>query len=156
MAKNKPEIIDQLRELIEQYESEKRPKKSVPSIKRLSILDDVLALMRTRYERQQVELLYVIAVSSKNQVMGIELISKGSTNCAHVNIADIFRPILLLGSVRFILTHNHPSGDATPSAEDRALTDKIKKASELMGLDFLDHIVVADIPDMWGISIIHR
>lgn len=56
----------------------------------------------------------------------------------------IFTNILLSGCPRFFITHNHPSGDATPSKEDDNFTHDIYKASKMLGVEFVDHIIIAE------------
>jgi DNA repair protein RadC len=55
---------------------------------------------------------------------------------------QVFRPALGEGVVALILVHNHPSGDPTPSAEDRAVTRQLVDAGRVLGIPVLDHVVV--------------
>ena len=54
------------------------------------------------------------------------------------------RPVIIGAAYGFLLVHNHPSGDPSPSRADRELTERIKKAAELMQLRFVDHVIVTD------------
>ena len=58
-------------------------------------------------------------------------------------MAELFRPAIVENAPSIILVHNHPSGDPTPSAEDRAMTEKAREAGALLQIDVLDHVVVA-------------
>ena len=57
---------------------------------------------------------------------------------------EVFKPAILLNSCGIIAAHNHPSGDPTPSAEDRVLTARLRQAGELIGIALLDHLVLGD------------
>jgi DNA repair protein RadC len=56
----------------------------------------------------------------------------------------VFQGAILLGAVALIISHNHPSGDETPSPEDRTLTSRLKDAAHLMGIKILDHVIVTN------------
>ena len=68
----------------------------------------------------------------------------GNISSAKVDIKQIFEETIKIGMSKFILVHNHPSGDATPSRKDIELTDKIKQAAKILELELLDHIVLGD------------
>ena len=86
----------------------------------------------------------VIIVNTKNQLRKIITMSKGTEGAAHMEPKDLFSVLLKEGAGSFILVHNHPSGDPTPSRSDVALTKKIMQGAELLGLRFLDHMVIGN------------
>lgn len=86
----------------------------------------------------------MFALDSKNKVEGVFLINKGTGNTSMCNIAGIMTRLLLLGAPRFIMIHNHPSGNCTPSSQDDNMTVTVSKTAELLGLNFLDHIIIGD------------
>lgn len=88
------------------------------------------------------EYVYCIPVNTKNETISVFELSHGSTNLSIAGIPEIFRRVLLSGASRFILAHNHPSGDPQPSKEDIALTTKIRKACATMSMSLLDHLVI--------------
>ena len=90
------------------------------------------------------EQLRVVLLDSKNQVLGITLVYQGGINSLVVRLADLFREAVARGAAAIILVHNHPSGNATPSPEDVRMTEEAVRAGELLGIDVLDHLVVAD------------
>lgn len=104
--------------------------------------NDVVKFMDWLAKRPQ-EDLYVVLLSSKNDFMGYYHVARGSSNVAYATPADILRPVIVGGAARMILVHNHPSGDHTPSKDDITFTKKIREACELMGINFLDHIIIA-------------
>lgn len=100
------------------------------------------SLVRGRLESEHVENFVVLVLSVKNTCMGIYVLSRGSTGQVEVSVPEIFRPVLVAGGASFIVAHNHPSGDPEPSPDDFILTGQIKRASDLMKIPLLDHIIV--------------
>jgi len=82
-------------------------------------------------------------LNSRNQVLRREIISIGSLNASIVHPREVFVPAIAVSAASLILAHNHPSGDATPSEEDLAITRRIHEAGRLLGIELLDHVVVA-------------
>lgn len=89
------------------------------------------------------ENVYCIAMNNKNQIISFSQIAKGGTDLCNFDTKTLFKTILLCNANKFILVHNHPSGDCTPSETDYKTTKRIQDASNLLGLTLLDHIVVA-------------
>jgi DNA repair protein RadC len=89
------------------------------------------------------EQLRVVLLNAKNRVIGVQLVYQGGANTISVRLADCFREAVRSGAVAIILCHNHPSGDPEPSPEDVRVTAEAGRAGQLLGVDVLDHIVVA-------------
>ena len=68
----------------------------------------------------------------------------GTLDCSVVHPRDVFREALEAGAATVVLFHNHPSGDPTPSADDARLTWRMVEAGDLLGIEVLDHLVLAD------------
>jgi len=85
----------------------------------------------------------VIALDGKLRPLGLHICGIGTENRASVAVSQVLRYVLLTGARRFIVGHNHPSGDPTPSKEDRELTSYIDKAAMYTGLELVDHVIVA-------------
>ncbi|MDI6892180.1 MAG: DNA repair protein RadC [Actinomycetota bacterium] len=85
-----------------------------------------------------------LILNTKNEVLKVVDISIGSLNSAVVHPRELFKIAIKHSGAAVIVVHNHPSGDATPSSEDIALTKRLARAGEVLGIDFLDHIVVGD------------
>lgn len=90
------------------------------------------------------ESVFVICLNTKNQILAYTEIAKGNLNTCNVDMKSIFKPIILTNACKFILIHNHPSGDPTPSKVDFNITSAIKEASKIMHVEFLDHIVIGE------------
>ncbi|WP_291967595.1 JAB domain-containing protein [Maribacter sp.] len=84
----------------------------------------------------------VVLLNNSNKVKGIYQLSKGGITGTLVDIRILFAVILKSLSVAVILTHNHPSGTLKASEADKKLTDKIKRAAELLDIKVLDHILI--------------
>ncbi len=80
----------------------------------------------------------------KNRLLRDEIISVGTVDKTLSHPREILRPAIEVSAVSFILVHNHPSGDPTPSPEDLNFTKKVKSISEIMEIEFLDHIIIGD------------
>lgn len=90
------------------------------------------------------EHLWLLTLNTKNEVVGLHEISHGSVNLTMVDLPSIFKRVLLSNSIRFILVHNHPSGDCTPSERDYKVSRKVADACKIMGMELLDHLVISE------------
>jgi len=91
----------------------------------------------------ETEHLYGLALDGRHGLKACVLLGKGGTAGVGLQVRDVLTPLLRLGAVSFILAHNHPSGDPTPSKEDVVMTSRVAAGAELIGLSLLDHLVVA-------------
>lgn len=96
-----------------------------------------------RFEKQ--EIVKLIILNNKNIILKIMDVSLGGGNFATIDIKSILSQTIKMGAPQIILVHNHPSGDATPSRNDIEVTARLKKASELLGVRLLDHIVIGNM-----------
>jgi DNA repair protein RadC len=88
------------------------------------------------------EHLVVLLLNTRYRVNSYALVSIGSLNESVAHPRDILRPAIVAGAYAFILMHNHPSGDASPSQSDHSLTRRISEAAELLQIKILDHVVI--------------
>ena len=89
------------------------------------------------------EVFVVLHLDTRNRVVAHETTSIGSQNASLVHPREVFKAAILKGATSIILAHNHPSGDPAPSKEDIDLTHRLVEAGGLMGIDVLDHVIVA-------------
>jgi len=82
-------------------------------------------------------------LNSRNQVLRREIISIGSLNASIVHPREVYQPAIAVSAASLILAHNHPSGDPTPSEEDLLVTRRLEEAGKTLGIQVLDHIIVA-------------
>ena len=90
------------------------------------------------------EKVILIGLNIKNKILLKKCIAIGGYNTLLIKPSDIFKYVLLANCSNFILSHNHISGEISPSNEDIIFTKKIIKASDIIGLNFLDHIIFND------------
>jgi len=83
-------------------------------------------------------------LNARHELIHKELVSIGTVNASIVHPRDVFAPALLHNAVAVIVAHNHPSGDATPSAEDREVTQRLKDAGRLLGISVLEHLIITE------------
>lgn len=88
------------------------------------------------------EVMRTLLLDTKNRVLEIPTIYRGSLHTTVVRIAELFREAVRQNCAAIIVAHNHPSGDPTPSPEDVAVTREIVQAGKLLDIDVLDHIVI--------------
>jgi DNA repair protein RadC len=100
------------------------------------------ALVKYDMQALEYEALRVILMDTRNQVLEIKEIYRGSVNTAQVRAADVFKQAVRRNATALIVVHNHPSGDPTPSPDDVAVTRELIKAGELIDVKVLDHIII--------------
>jgi len=105
--------------------------------------DDVVALVGRKLCREQREHFLVLLLNARHEVIGRETVSIGSLNASIVHPREVFRPAIIQSANSIIAVHNHPSGDAEPSEEDIAITKRLVECGELLGIQVLDHVIVA-------------
>lgn len=113
---------------------------------KIRCMEDLIDFIKDviKIEQEPEEVLYLITLSNANQIHSFMEVARGTINCCNFHEADIYKRVLLSNCRKFILVHNHPSGIAKPSLDDRKVTADMKKSSKLLGLNFLDHIVIGD------------
>ena len=99
-------------------------------------------LFRELAEDLDREAMWVACLDAKNRLTCLSLVSLGTINWAPVHPREIFKIALMANALSLITVHNHPSGDPAPSQDDRVVTAQIKAASQLLGIAFLDHLIV--------------
>jgi len=86
---------------------------------------------------------WVIALNASTEILGIFQVGRGGLTDAPVAPSEIYRTALLVpGAAAVLLTHNHPSGHCSPSADDRKLTQSVVAAGELLGVPLVDHVIL--------------
>jgi len=95
-----------------------------------------------RHARQ--ECFAVLLLDGRQRALGKRVVSRGTLTASLVHPREVFRPALAACAAALVLVHNHPSGDPTPSEEDCAVTRRLVRAGELLGVRVVDHIVVAE------------
>jgi len=104
---------------------------------------DVYAMLFAEMALLQQEELKILMLSTRNEVLSVKTVYRGNVSAAIVRQAEVFKDAVREGCPSIIMVHNHPSGDPDPSAEDVSLTREAIQVGKLLGVEVLDHIVLA-------------
>lgn len=102
------------------------------------------------------EMICIINLNGKGKPINMNVVSVGGISSAYCEPANVFKSAILCNAAFIIVLHNHPSGDTTPSREDIALTNRLIKAGNLMGIPVLDRIVIGYSEDTYYSMQEHR
>lgn len=105
--------------------------------------DDVCAAVRG-LEHADRESLYALHLDTKNRVIGVEEIAKGTLSAVETTPREVFKGAILSNANAIIMVHNHPSGDPSPSSADVEFTKRLGAAGKLLGIPLRDHVIVGD------------
>lgn len=104
--------------------------------------DEAASLVRFEMAELDQEELRVLLLDTRNHLLGIAKIYRGSVSTAQVRPADVFKPAIRSNATAIIVVHNHPSGDPTPSPDDVAVTRSLVEAGKLIDVEVLDHLII--------------
>jgi len=90
------------------------------------------------------EMFLTLHLDGKNRITCMDIVSVGSLNQSIVHPREVFKTACISNAAAILCIHQHPTGDPTPSAEDIAITRRLKEAGEIMGIKLLDHIIIGD------------
>ncbi|MEG2364245.1 MAG: DNA repair protein RadC [Terrisporobacter sp.] len=105
---------------------------------------DIYKYYMERLRYQYKEIFKVVLLNTKNEIITDIDISIGTLNSSLVHPREVFREAIRRSSNKIILLHNHPSGNADPSKEDKNVTKRLKECGELVGIEVIDHIIIGD------------
>ena len=105
---------------------------------------DGAQLLMGKLRNMNHEVFVAVYLDTKNRIMAAKQISEGSLTCAVVHPREVYAEAIIRHAAAIIVAHNHPSGDPRPSDEDRELTRALVRTGEIMGIQFLDHVVIGD------------
>jgi DNA repair protein RadC len=103
--------------------------------------EDAVRLVSDLRDRDQEEF-RVILLNTKGYVLGIETVFRGGVDRVEVFPREVFRPAVARSAASIVVVHNHPSGDPSPSRQDRALTRRLEECGDVMGIPVVDHLIV--------------
>ena len=105
--------------------------------------EDIARVLRSLgLQNEEQEHFLTIILDVKHQIKGFYTVTIGLIDRSQVHSREVFRNAIIQGASRVILTHNHPSGDPTPSAQDIACTRDIVAAGKVIGIEVLDHVII--------------
>lgn len=115
------------------------PNQPTEELSRSMAVYDMLDGYYTNHDREE---FLVLCLDQKNKVNSINSVSTGSLTATIVHPREVFKSAVLSSASSVILVHNHPSGDHTPSWEDKSMTRRLVEAGKLLGIEVLDHLVI--------------
>ena len=114
--------------------------------------EDVLSAFGRLFDRAGVEQLFAVALTRRGEPVAVQMIALGGVDSCMVSVAEIMKLALLCNCPVVLLLHNHPSGSLRPSKEDRAVTERVERAAEIMGIELMDHLIVGDLKTGYSIK----
>lgn len=105
---------------------------------------EMAAYLLPQYGGGPVEQFGLVMLDTKHRIIRIKIVSRGSLDTTVVHPREVFREAASASAAAIILFHNHPSGDPTPSPDDLLLTTRMISAGAIMGIDVVDHLILAD------------
>lgn len=106
--------------------------------------EEVVKAVKAKVQGKKKEHFLAVLLNVRNQLLHIAEISIGSLSATVVHPREVFQEALAVHAASVIFVHNHPSGDPQPSDDDVKLTRRLVEAGRIMGVEVLDHIIVAD------------
>ncbi len=102
----------------------------------------IFELVGPEMARLDQESLRVVLLNAKNRLIQVVEVSRGTVDQAIAHPRDILKPAIQFSASSFVLVHNHPSGDPSPSSADYRVTRNVRESAKLMQIDFVDHVIV--------------
>lgn len=119
-----------------------KERRTLYGMERFSNPREAAEMVRPLFERADRELLLVLSLDNKLAPMALEIAAVGVLNSCCVDIRSIFKHAIVNNGAYVICFHNHPSGDCSPSGEDRRITQRIAESGRLLGIPLVDHIII--------------
>jgi len=111
---------------------------------RLSSPGQLAAFLIPQFGAAPVEQFGIVMLDTRHRMIRVRVLSIGSLDSAVAHPREVFREAAAASAAAIVLFHNHPSGDPTPSTEDLALTSRLMRAGEIMGIAVVDHLILTD------------
>src|SRR5688572_10435366 len=111
---------------------------------RLNTPRQLASYLLPQHGSRPVEQFGIVLLDTKHRLIQVRLVSSGSLDSTVAHPREVFRDAIAGRAAAIVLFHNHPSGDPGPSADDMALTARLVDAGQVVGIDVLDHLILAD------------
>lgn len=111
--------------------------------RRVSCSADAVAQLPPEIRTSETEVVLAVALSAAVEVQAVLVVALGGGSSASLEPRDVFAPLVRLRAAAFVLAHNHPSGSVLPSRADVLLTNRLCAAGRIVGIDLVDHVIVA-------------
>src|SRR3972149_3747988 len=106
--------------------------------------EEAAALFRPFLQHEASEVFTPALLDTKHRLIAVPTVARGSLDPAVVHPREVLKAALLANAAGILTAHNHPSGDPTPSPDDRVLFARLRQAAEIVGLTLLDHLIVGE------------
>lgn len=118
--------------------------KKINSVKQILKTEDVVTLCNNNFNMKNLmqENVYLICLNSNQDITGVFLVNKGTSDTSLVGKREIFIALLLTGSSRFIVAHNHPNNSLNVSTDDINITNQLKLIATILDVEFIDHVII--------------
>lgn len=116
---------------------------SLPSVATVRGPEDVYQRLRGRLGALEQEVFVVLALDVRGRIIDEIEVARGSLDGVEVHPREVFKPLIRRSAFACVVAHNHPSGDPEPSMEDIALSERLQQVGTLLGIELLDHVVIA-------------
>ena len=125
------------------FELSKRSKEEVSKKNKVQTAKDVASLVSSELRDKKKEHFLILSLDSRNNLIKISNVSIGTINANLVHPREVFKEAIQSMAASIILAHNHPSGDPEPSEDDLGITKRLTEAGKIIGIEILDHIIIA-------------
>ena len=133
----------ELRELTVKYSVRKDGEgRAVVVGRNLAVPRDAAEVFRQMLADEPTEVFAMLCLSAKLRVIAYHEVSRGTLDATLVHPREVFKVALLANAYTIVISHNHPSGDPTPSEDDKILTRQLAAAGQILGVSVLDHIII--------------
>jgi DNA repair protein RadC len=112
---------------------------------KISAPSDIASSLMIKYGSKKAESFIVVTLDGGHNVIRIKEVTKGILNRCIVHPREIFYEAVKDRACSIIVAHNHPSGNLEPSREDKNVTERLKEAGVILGIELLDHIIVSSV-----------
>ena len=119
-------------------------KQSVRAVQKFDSPDTLAEYYMESLRHYTIEVVLLVLLDNKGHLLGERVVSQGTVNASLLSPREIFIQALKFDASSIILIHNHPSGDPSPSKQDRVITRQIYESSKLMNIPLIDHIIIGD------------
>jgi DNA repair protein RadC len=109
---------------------------------RVGTPEDIVSLLGVELMMLEQEELRVVLLDTKNHILTVNQVYRGTVNAVNVRVAEIFKPAVRHGATAIALVHNHPSGDPAPSAADISMTREVVAAGKMLDIAVIDHVII--------------
>ena len=137
-------MVIYIKELTVRYKKKRLPKKMQSRLGQKVSGSKSVATLFKDLRNEPVEKLFVLHLNNQNKIESFQLIASGTLDSAQVSARVVFTGALLSNAASIICIHNHPSGNPTPSEEDKGITEELKSVGKLIKIRVLDHVIIGD------------